>query len=110
VRELENAIVRGVNFCRSNLIEAKDLGIPSDRESLMDEPVTVVPAEVCSFKSMKQRTIESFEKDYIVRLMHEHHGNVSQAAQAAGKERREIGKMLKKYRINPKLFHAFLKA
>jgi hypothetical protein len=29
---------------------------------------------------------------------------VSQAAVAAGKERRDLGKLLKKYRIDPKLF------
>ncbi len=59
---------------------------------------------------MKQEMIERFEKDYIVSLMREHRGNVSAAALTAGKERREIGKMLKKYRIDPKLFDSLLKA
>jgi len=40
--------------------------------------------------------IERFEQDYLNRLMRAHQGNVSHAALAAGKERRDLGKMLKK--------------
>jgi hypothetical protein len=43
--------------------------------------------------------------EYLKRLRREHQGNVSQAALAAGKERRELGKMLKKHQIDPKLFY-----
>jgi DNA-binding protein Fis len=49
--------------------------------------------------------IEGFEREYLNRLMREHRGNVTRAALAAGKERRELGKMLKKHRIDPKFFH-----
>jgi DNA-binding protein Fis len=46
-----------------------------------------------------------FEKNYLTRLMWEHSGNVSRAALAAGKERRDLGKLLKKYNIDPKLYY-----
>jgi ActR/RegA family two-component response regulator len=36
--------------------------------------------------------------------MSEYAGNVSQAARAAGKERRGLGKLLKKHRVDPKFF------
>jgi transcriptional regulator with GAF, ATPase, and Fis domain len=55
---------------------------------------------------MKQEMIETFERDYLIRLMSEHQGNVSRAARTAGKERRELGKLLKKYHLNSKEFHA----
>ena len=86
------------------MIEVKDLGIPSEIESLQNLPVTIVSAESCSFKAMKQKMIATFEMEYLNRVMREHQGNVSHAALAAGKERRELGKMLKKYRIDPKFF------
>jgi len=104
VRELENTIIRGIHLSQTNLIEVKDLGIPSEIESERDLPVTIVSAELCSFKAMKQKMIETFEREYLNRLMREHQGNVSHAAIAAGKERRNFGKMLKKHRLDPKLF------
>jgi len=104
VRELESAIIRGIHLSQTNLIGVNDLGILSKTESQLHVPVTIVSSEACSFKAMKQKTIEAFEREYLKRLMHEHQGNVSHAAAAAGKERRELGKMLKKYHIDPKQF------
>jgi DNA-binding NtrC family response regulator len=105
VRELENAIIRGLHLSQTNPIDAKDLGIPSATESQPDLPVTIVSTEACSFKVMKQKMIEMFELNYLNCLMREHQGNVSHAAAAAGKERRELGKLLKKYQIDPRLFY-----
>jgi len=36
--------------------------------------------------------------------MSEHHGNVSKAAGAAKKERRDLGKLLKRHQIDPESF------
>jgi DNA-binding NtrC family response regulator len=106
VRELESAIIRGIHLSRTNLIEVKDLGIPSAIESRQNFPVTIISTEECSFKVMKHKMIETFEREYLHRLMREHQGNVSQAALAAGKERRELGKLLTKYQIDPKQFRS----
>lgn len=103
VRELENAIISAVHFCSSTEIQIDDLGVPVLSLRRHDVP-TVVSTEECSFKTKKQRVIEAFEKDYLLRLMAEYHGNVSRAALAAGKERRDFGKLLKKYHIDPKGF------
>ena len=104
VRELENAIIRGIHLSTTNLIEVEDLNIPSERGGLEEIPVTVITSELRSFKITKQRMIESFEREYLSRLMLRHNGNVSHAAVAAGKERRDLGKLLKKYQIDPKQF------
>jgi DNA-binding NtrC family response regulator len=122
VRELESAIIRGLHLSQTDLIEVKDLGIPSEAGSHQDTPVgdddrgqmpagelpdhlaTIVSSAACSFKAMKQKMIETFELEYLKRLMCEHQGNVSHAALAVGKERSNLGKLLKKYRIDPKLF------
>lgn len=104
VRQLENAIIRAIHLCQNNTIEIDDLGIPFETVDLDDIIPTIIPSESCSFKAMKQKVIEAFEIDYLKRLMRDHQGNVTQAALTAGKERRDLGKMLKKYQINPKLF------
>ncbi|NUM74329.1 sigma-54-dependent Fis family transcriptional regulator [candidate division KSB1 bacterium] len=103
VRELENAVIRGIHLCQDNKIEIEDLGIPALTASRHASVVTP-HAEVCSFKAEKQKVIEAFERDYLTRLMRDYNGNVTQAALAAGKERRDLGKLLKKYQINPKYF------
>ena len=105
VRELENAIVRGIHLCQSDTIEVEHLMMPPGHSNL-HESLAVSPAEGHSFKEIKKKLIERFERDYLMSLMKEHNGNVSHAALAAGKERRDLGKLLKKYQIDPKLFRS----
>jgi len=95
IRELENTIIRGIYLSQSGTIEIADIGLTS-RDA--------TPAKLDSHQSYrvaKQKAVESFERDYLGRLMREHGGNVSHAARAAGKDRRDLGKLLKKYREDP---------
>lgn len=103
VRELESAIIRGIHLSRTDTIEIVDLGIPACNKN-QSSTIAVAPPELHSFRTLKQQMIEAFERDFLERLMREHQGNVSHAALAAGKERRDFGKLLKKYRIDPKRF------
>ena len=57
-----------------------------------------------NFREAKQRTIEHFERVYLKNLMHETRGNVTQAAAIAGKERRALGKLMKKHAIDRSQF------
>jgi DNA-binding NtrC family response regulator len=52
-----------------------------------------------SFRSAKQSAIENFERAYIEDLLQRHQGNVTRAAREAGKERRALGRLIKKYGI-----------
>lgn len=113
VRELESAIIRGLHLCRTEAIGLEDLNLRTQAVAdttahLAEEVLTAAAgrAESHSFKAKKQEVIEVFERAYLTRLMCEHHGNVSQAARTAGKERRDLGKLLKKYHLNPKLFQS----
>lgn len=58
-----------------------------------------------NFNEAKQRALADFERGHLIRPMRQSAGNVSQAARLAGKERRTLGKLLKKYRIEPSQFH-----
>jgi len=103
VRELESAILRGIYISRMKVIDVDDLGLPSSIKHSPDSP-SASPAGLHSFKATKQKIIAAFERDYLIHLMNEHQGNISRAARAAGKERRDLGKLLKKHRLNRKLF------
>jgi DNA-binding NtrC family response regulator len=103
VRELESAIIRGIHLSETGWIEVDDLGLQSKKAN----PPTLSssnPAKLYPFAAMKREAIEGFERDYLTRLMSEHQGNVSRAALTAGKERCNLGKLLKKHRLDPKLF------
>ena len=99
IRELENTIMRSIHLCQTDTIEIEDLGIRSGAENLSDSS-PVATRRLRSLKAMKQEVIEAFERNYLTRLMCENNGNVSHAARAAGKERRDLGKLLKKYHLD----------
>ena len=105
VRELENTILRAIRFCQGGLIKAEDLGLLDGRRVAAAESVKIpILSEGGSYKELKRQVIDSFDQQYLTFLMIKHKGNISQAARAAGKERRELGKLLKKHRLDPKGF------
>ena len=96
VRELENVILRAVGLCGGSTIEPGHLGL--------HVPEVGPAGQRATFRSLKRLAIAAFERDYLSRLLRENRGNVTHAARAAGKERRDLGKLLKKYQLDPKRF------
>ena len=103
VRELEHAILRAVQVCQASGVEVADLGLPQETNH---PPPPAFPQSwtPSSFKAMKKVSVDAFEREYLAHLMTTHHGNVSQASHAAGKDRRELGRLLKKHHLDPKAF------
>jgi DNA-binding NtrC family response regulator len=97
VRELESVIVRGIVLGNKQTIGPQDLGLPL-QDQAPDASGEWSTGD--SYQSLKRRAIADFERHYLTRLMTLHRGNVSQAARAAGKERRELGRLLKKHRLD----------
>jgi DNA-binding NtrC family response regulator len=100
VRELENAMVRAVQVAGTNSIEVEDLGLPGRS----DNGAGSGPGPRGSFKVLKRLAVEAFEREYLTRILSEHRGNVTHAARSAAKDRRDLGRLLKKYSIDPRLF------
>jgi DNA-binding NtrC family response regulator len=95
VRELENAMIRAGRLCESGVIDVEHLGIPAAAKESAVHP----PHAAQKLRMLKREMIRSFEYDYLSRLMRETGGNVTQAARIAGKDRRDFGKLLKKYEL-----------
>lgn len=100
VRELENLIHREVLRSTGLVLhlhpETDSPSIAS--EHLGDQGLSLRE----SFAVAKANAIAEFEKDYLIQLISQTKGNVTRAARIAGKERRALGKLLKKHEINPR--------
>ena len=94
VRELENAMIRAGRFCDSGVIDVEHLHIPG---TSVDNAAAPPQSGSRKLRMLKRELIRSFEYDYLSRLMLEAGGNVTVAAKIAGKDRRDFGKLLKKY-------------
>lgn len=57
-----------------------------------------------SYQLARDRTLDRFERDYLQHIMRRSGGNVTHAAQLAGKERRSLGKLLKKHGVDRSMF------
>jgi DNA-binding NtrC family response regulator len=106
VRELENAILRAVHLSQTDSIGIADLGLPIESEE-STAPTSGISIETLSFTAAKRRVVASFEKDYLTRLLVEQEGNISRAARVAGKDRSDLGKLLKKHRLDAKSFRDY---
>jgi two-component system, NtrC family, response regulator GlrR len=99
VRELESLIHRNVLLSDSN-----EILLDECTASLLNQSSTAIPGFL-NFQNAKAQAIAEFERDYLMTLLKETHGNVSAAARLACKERRSFGKLLKKYGIDRELSH-----
>lgn len=92
VRELENVIARMVALAPSSVLHAEDLDLPGEAET----------AGAQSLRAAKSQ----FERTYIEQKLRSCGGNISQAARAAGKNRRSFWELIRKHRIEVDKFRA----
>jgi DNA-binding NtrC family response regulator len=105
VRELENVIIRAVTLATDARITLDDLGLDVTTEALSHAGAADAhAAETPAFQEAKRAVIDAFELEYLTRLLRAHGGNVSSAARAARKERRDLRRLLKKHRLDPLRF------
>ena len=98
VRELDNLVQRALL-----LSDGEDLCLTSSRvnypQSAGWQTVggNAAPDVLSSFNEARSEALSQFERGYLERLMKAAGGNVTHAARLAGKERRAMGKLLKKH-------------
>jgi two-component system response regulator GlrR len=108
VRELENMIHREFLLAEGEVLrlraESLELSPNASGEWLAHEAKPGLwPA---SFSAAKAIAVTEFERAFLRRALAESGGNVSLAAQRAGKERRSFGKLLKKHGIDKRGYRA----
>jgi two-component system response regulator GlrR len=90
VRELETVIHRAVATASSSIVGTLDLEV-GDGE---------FEAPSVHFREAKSLVVDQFERAYLVSLLTAHQGNVSRAAEEAGKPRRALQRLLRKHRLD----------
>ena len=103
VRELEAQIHRGFILAEENGVSLPDLqgeesSLEAERRKVSDRRANI--SFDTSYRQARAHVLEEFEKRYLVWLMEQTHGNVTLAAKKAGKERRALGKLIKKHGID----------
>jgi DNA-binding NtrC family response regulator len=93
VRELENIIERGVIFSRSHSLTVADLQMEPMAAAAL--PVSQEATAEMPFREAKERAIQHFHSHYIRRLLEQHGGNISRAADAAGIQRQYLHRLIK---------------
>ncbi|MCF7801752.1 MAG: sigma-54 dependent transcriptional regulator [Candidatus Marinimicrobia bacterium] len=96
VRELENVVERAIALTKSQRIEITDLP-PNFQQTDSREPAF----EELSLQQAKLKAVEKVEKDYLLYLLRKHTGNVTRLAEEAGMTRRNLYRLLDKYKIKP---------
>jgi len=91
VRELYNIVQQAALTTEGSLILPEHILLPI----CIDESDTA-----SSFRAGRERAIEAFERAYVEQLLRNSGGNVTRAAKQANRNRRSIGRLIQKYRID----------
>jgi two-component system, NtrC family, response regulator GlrR len=98
VRELENWVHR-------ELLMGDSLTICATQGAARGEQFAHDAPAIADFQHAKAEAVRRFERDYVLAVLRQACGNVTRAAQLAGKERRAFGKLLKKHGIDRQALH-----
>jgi DNA-binding NtrC family response regulator len=90
IRELESVIQRAVVLSDEAVLDAGAFDLPGERP-----PVAVAAAGAAGITD----AVYEFERDYLEGLLTSQKGNVTRAAQAAGKDRRTFQRLLRRHGI-----------
>lgn len=88
VRELENAMEFAAAMTREDFI-SEEFVLPPKRKSMIQEPL----------KPLKEAR-DAFERGYLIKLLQACRGNVSEAAELAGRYRTDFYALLKKHNLS----------
>jgi transcriptional regulator with GAF, ATPase, and Fis domain len=96
IRELENIIQRAVVMAEADLVEPRHL--PSSFDEKTD--VNDINRPISPFRLEKQRLMDNFEKEYLIRVLKKNRGNITHAAKMAGMNVKNFHTKMKKYHLS----------
>jgi len=100
VRELRNAVNSAVISADGEIIQIKDLPSALQKAGSENNP----EVNESTYKQAKRKTIDKFDREFLVDLLTKTNGNVAEAARCAGMDKSNLSKKLHRLRINAKDF------
>lgn len=95
IRELENRVHQALVLATGDRIGAQDLHL---------EPTAVRGLARIDiqrpFRELKREHVDAFEREYTIKLLRAHEGNVSKASKQAGIDRKNLWAMAKRHRLS----------
>jgi DNA-binding NtrC family response regulator len=98
VRELENKVHQAMVVSAGPTIDVPDVSLPEGRSSSGKVDVAR------PFREVKQEVIDAFERSYLTELLRAHHGNLAQAARAAGMDRKNLWALVERHELDREQF------
>ena len=104
VRELQNVVRRAVMFCMSDVIgvanvQSMDIPVSKNGENTEYNGLET-GTEIPEYKIAKEQVVDDFTVKYVLRLLKETSGNVSQAADISGLTRAALQKIMRRRNIS----------
>jgi len=101
VRELENALVQGILYCRNEEIQETDIpisdaGMHMCPDNSLDAHIMEMP-----YKQAKETVLTRFNHEYVGARLSTSHGNITQAARRCGLDRQALQQVMKRFDIDP---------
>jgi two-component system response regulator HydG len=97
IRELRNAVERGIALSRGQWITPLDLPSALQREGV---PLNGDSRNRDAVIGTLAKTVEEAERNYLITLLRENAGNVAGSARQAGMSRQGLHKLLKKHNVD----------
>jgi DNA-binding NtrC family response regulator len=99
IRELESVMYRASVVSREGEIGPSDVPLGNEESTQLFSVLEEKP-----FREAKAEVINRFEANYVARLLKITQGNVPQAADMAGQDRKSFWRIMTKHRIDPTRF------
>ena len=98
VRELENKVHQAMVVAAGPMIQDAEVALPAGRTANARLDLAR------PFRELKQEAIDGFEKAYLTELLRAHHGNLAQAARAAGMDRKNLWALVVRHGLDREQF------
>ncbi|MCP3924167.1 MAG: sigma-54-dependent Fis family transcriptional regulator [Desulfobacterales bacterium] len=104
IRELENILVQGILYSKSNVIELVDIPLNGNSKKRVGSKKLNGEIGKLPYKEAKEIILHEFNHDYIGAKLSINDGNITHAAKQSSMDRQALQQIMKRFGINPDNF------